>query len=75
MTEQLYSWQAAYGTVVAETDSALIPAKLYAALSACEWRRLSPVDAEEEKALREAEEVLRLLRDARFDTDAQEAGE
>jgi len=71
MTEQRYGWQAAYGAVVAETDSALIPAKLYAALSACEQRRLSPIDEEEEKALREAEEVLRLLRDERFDTDVQ----
>jgi hypothetical protein len=69
MTEQRYRWQAAYGAVVAESDPALIPAKLFAALSACEQRRLSPVSPDEEKALCEAEEVLRLMRDKRFDTD------
>jgi hypothetical protein len=71
MNEQRYRWQAAYGAVVAESDPALIPVKLYAALSECEQRRFSPVDADEEKALREAEEVLRMLRDERFDPDVQ----
>ena len=69
MTEQRYSWQAAYGAVIAESDPGLIPGKLYAALAECEQRRLSAVGPDEEKALREAETVLRLLRDERFDTD------
>jgi hypothetical protein len=71
MTDQRYAWQAAYGAVIAESDPALIPGKVYAALSECEQRRLSSVGPEEEKALREAEEVLRMLRDQRFDTDVQ----
>lgn len=71
MTEQRYSWQAAYGAVIAESDPALVPSKLYAALAACEQRRLSAVGPDEEQALDEAEEVLRMLRDERFDTDAR----
>ena len=44
--------------------------QLYAALSG-EQQRLSPVHPEEEKTLREAEEVLRMLRDERFDPEVQ----
>jgi hypothetical protein len=71
MTDQRYSWQTAHGAVIAESDPALVPGKLYAALAECEQRRLSAVGPDEEKALREAEAVLRLLRDQRFDTDVQ----
>lgn len=72
MTEQRYSWQAAYTAVVLETNPARLPLKLYEALSACEERRLSPIGAEEEKALSEAEQVLRLLQTERPDLfDAQ----
>jgi hypothetical protein len=68
MTEQRYPWQAAYAAVVAETDPARLPLKIYEAQSACEERRLSPIDEEEEKALQEAEGVLRTLQTERLES-------
>lgn len=61
MTEPRYSWQVAYSAVIAETNPARLPGKIYAALAEMEQRRLSPMDAEEANALAEAELVLRLL--------------
>jgi hypothetical protein len=60
MTEPRYSWQATYSAVIAEHDLAKSE-KIYAALSECEQRRLTPMDAEEANALAEAERALRLL--------------
>jgi hypothetical protein len=61
MTEPRYSWQATYSAVIAEHDLAKLSEKIYAALSECEQRRLTPMDAEEANALAEAERALRLL--------------
>lgn len=68
MTEQLYPWQAACHAAVVETDPTRLPLRIYEAQSACEERRLSPIGADEEKALAEAEQVLRLLQDGRLDS-------
>jgi hypothetical protein len=68
VSEQLYPWQAAYRAAITETDPARLPLKLYEAQSALEERRLSPIGASEEKALAEAEEVLRLLQNERLDS-------
>jgi hypothetical protein len=61
MTER-YSWEAAYSAAILETAPAAFPLKVYAALGACELRRLSPVDVDEEKALAAAEAALRTMR-------------
>jgi hypothetical protein len=54
-----YPWQVAYVPAVVETNPASASLKIYEAQSACERRRLSPLDEEEERALAEAEAVLR----------------
>jgi hypothetical protein len=68
MTEQLYPWQAACHAPVVETDPTRLPVGIYEAQSACEERRLSPIGADEENALAEAEKVLRLLQNGRHDS-------
>jgi hypothetical protein len=68
MTEQSYSWQIAYRGAVLETDPAALPGKVLEAVSACEQRRLSPIDADEAKALAEAEQVLRMLQNEQPDS-------
>ena len=57
-----YPWQAVYLPAVIETNPTAVPSKIYQALSACERRRLSPMDGDEEKALTAAEAVLRMKR-------------
>jgi hypothetical protein len=57
-----YPWQVAYLPAILETNSAAAQLKIYEALSACERRRLSSIDEQEEKALAEAEAVLRTKR-------------
>jgi hypothetical protein len=57
-----YPWQVAYLPAVLETNPAAAPLKIHEALSACERRRLSPIDAEEQNALAAAEAVLRTKR-------------
>ena len=57
-----YPWQVAYLPAVVETNSTSTALKIYDALSACERRRLSPIDKEEERALAAAEAVLRTKR-------------
>jgi hypothetical protein len=57
-----YPWQVAYVPAVVETNPASASLKIYEAQSACERRRLSPLDEEEERALAEAEAVLRTKR-------------
>jgi len=54
----------AYLPAVVETNPTSAALKIYEALSACERRRLSHIDAEEEKALAAAEAVLRTKRGA-----------
>jgi hypothetical protein len=61
MTEQSFSWQVAYCIAVLKTDPAAFPGKVLEALSACEQRRLSPIDADEATALAKVEQVLRML--------------
>jgi hypothetical protein len=72
---QRYSWQAAYNSAITENDPTRLALKIYEAQSACEERRLSPIDDEESKTLAEAEQVLRMLQNERldsfFDPDAQ----
>ena len=59
------SWQAAYSAVIAEHDLAEFSAKIDAALSECEQRRLTPGNAEEAEGIAEAE-VLRMLQTERL---------
>jgi hypothetical protein len=57
-----YPWQVAYLPAVVETNPASAALKIYEAQSACERRRLYPIDEEEERALAAAEAVLRTKR-------------
>ena len=59
-----YPWQAAYMPAILETNPTAAQLKIYEALSACEQRRLSPIDEEEKRALAAAEAVLRTKRGA-----------
>jgi hypothetical protein len=54
-----YPWQVAYLPAVVETNPTSAALKIYEALSACERRRLSPIDEEEQEALAAAEALLR----------------
>jgi hypothetical protein len=56
-----YKWQATYLPAVLEKDPSAVSLKIYEALSACRRRRLSPLDADEEKALGEAEAELHTM--------------
>jgi hypothetical protein len=65
-----YPWQVAYLPAVLETNPAAAPLKIHEALSACERRRLSPMDEEEQRALAAAEAVLRTKRAEGLDSAA-----
>jgi len=57
-----YAWQTVYLPAVIETNPTAISLKINKALSACERRRLSPIDKEEERVLAAAEATLRTIR-------------
>jgi hypothetical protein len=67
--EERYPWHAAYQAAILETDNAAIPLRIYEALAAIEQRRLSflEIDAEEERALEDAERGLLALKAERLD--------
>jgi len=69
-TEETYSWQAAYHCAVLETDTAVMPLRIYEALAALEQRQLSylEIDGDEARALKNAEQGLRALKAERVDT-------
>jgi hypothetical protein len=72
MASQRYPWQSAYNAAAIETSPVLLSIKIYEAQSACEERRLTPVDGDEAQKLAEAEEVLKILQSERLDSfDAQ----
>jgi hypothetical protein len=67
--EERYSWYATYQAAILETDDATISLRIYEALAAIEQRRLSylEIDAEEERALEDAERGLLALKAERLD--------
>lgn len=71
--EERYPWHPAYQAAILETDDAAISLRIYEALAAIEQRRLSylEIDAEEERALEDAERGLLTLKAERLD-DASE---
>jgi hypothetical protein len=71
--EERYPWQAAYQAAILETDDAAISLRIYEALAAIEQRRLSylEIDAEEERALEDAERGLLTLKEERLDDSSE----
>jgi hypothetical protein len=57
-----YSWLPAYMSAVLEADNALMPTRIYEALAAIEPRLLIPIEAEEFKAIQNAQKGLLTLR-------------
>src|SRR6202161_205277 len=61
-----YSWQQAYLAAVLETDTDLMPLRIYEALAAIEQRLLSPMDAFEQKTVDDAQTGLLTLKAERI---------
>ena len=61
-------WEAAYMAVVCETDDSLMPGRILEALAAIEQRLLAPskIDAEELKAIQNAQDGLQALKAERL---------
>jgi hypothetical protein len=64
MLEAKYLWQAPYLAAVCETDDDEMPGRILEALAALEQRLLSPseIDAEELKAIKDAQDGLQGLK-------------
>jgi 7,8-dihydro-6-hydroxymethylpterin-pyrophosphokinase len=61
-----YSWQQVYLTAVLETDNDLMPLRIYEALAAIEQRLLSPMDANEQRTIDDAQTGLLTLKAERI---------
>ena len=64
-----YPWQAAYKAAISERDDSRIPFRIYKAVTAIEQELRSPVDSEEERALRKAQAVISILETERDKSD------
>jgi hypothetical protein len=64
MDQTNYLWQAAYMAAVYETDDSLMPGRILEALAAIEQTLLAPseIDAQELKAIQNAQDGLQALR-------------
>ena len=62
MDQSNYLWQAAYMAAVYETDDSLMDGRILEARAALEQRLLSPIEAEECRAIQNAERALEALR-------------
>jgi hypothetical protein len=64
-----HPWHAAYQAAILETDNDAMSLRIYEALAAIEQRRLSylEIDAEEDRALEDAERGLLALKAERID--------
>lgn len=64
-----YPWQAAYKAAISERDDSRIPFRVYKAVTAIEQELRSPVDSEEERALRKAQAAISILEAERDKSD------
>ena len=59
---ETYSWQQAYLAAVLETDSDLMPSRIYQALAAIEQRLLNPMETVEQRTIEDAQTGLLTLK-------------
>jgi hypothetical protein len=59
---ETYSWQQAYLAAVLETDSDLMPSRIYQALAAIEQRLLNPMETVEQRTIEDAQTGLLALK-------------